>query len=85
MRFFYKMYQCRFQGSILGPILFLVHVNDSPNVSILLQLVLFEDDTTVSISASSEETVDQPVVLTTTSSMFLDKIDSKVIASFSES
>jgi len=33
------------QGSVLGPVLFLHYVNDIMNVSKILQLMLFADDT----------------------------------------
>lgn len=38
------------QGSILGPLLFLLYVNDMANVSSLLSFILFADDTNAFIS-----------------------------------
>ena len=35
------------QGSILGPLLFILYVNDICNVSEQLKLILFADDTSV--------------------------------------
>ena len=38
------------QGSVLGPILFILYVNELANVSPMMKTILFADDTTVSLS-----------------------------------
>ena len=48
---FYKVIQCGVpQGSILGPLLFLLYMNDIGNVSNILELILFADDTNLFFS-----------------------------------
>ena len=43
------------QGSILGPLLFILYVNDTTNTSNVLDFILFADDTTILYSHENIE------------------------------
>ena len=47
------------QGSVLGPLLFIIYVNDLPQISNLIKTIMFADDTVLSFRGNSMEGISQ--------------------------
>ena len=49
------------QGSVLGPLLFLLYINDLPNISKVLNFYLFADDTNIYYGSNSLNELEKTV------------------------
>ena len=49
------------QGSVLGPLLFLLYINDLPNISEKLQFFLFADDTNIYFDSHDLKVIEKTV------------------------
>ena len=66
------------QGSILGPLLFVIYINDLPNISDLAKFILYADDANIIVTGSTEEEVQ--VKLLQIASLLIRWVDSNGLA-----
>ena len=62
------------QGSILGPLLFVIYINDLPSISTLAKFILYADDANIIITGQSEEEIQSKLLQIT--SLLLKWVDS---------
>ena len=49
------------QGSVLGPLLFILYINDLPNISKVLDFYLFADDTNIYYESNSLQDLERKI------------------------
>ena len=63
-------------GSILGPLLFIIYINDFPNASQLFQFIMYTDDTTLSCCVDTVHSYDKDKVI----NMELSKVNNWLVS-----
>ena len=66
------------QGSILGPLLFIIYINDLPNISKLAEFILYADDANIIITGTSIEEIQSK--LDNLTSLLIKWVDSNGLA-----